>query len=79
MGLGDSELTGPIGSVRFRTSSFKWAWEVQDLQVLLDLGDQRLTGPIGYGKLKTSSLKGSQLSALIRPGIKTAHQLNYKR
>ena len=57
MGLGDSELTGPIGSGRFRTSSSKWAWEVQDLQVLLDLGDSRLTGPIGYGKFRTSSLK----------------------
>ena len=39
MGLGDSEQTGPIGSGRFRTSSSKLAWEVQDLQVLLDLGD----------------------------------------
>ena len=57
MGLGDSELTGPIGSGRFRTSSSKWTLDVQDLQVLLDLRDSRLTGPIGYGKFRISSLK----------------------
>ena len=47
LGLGDLQFTGPIGSERFRNSSFKRPWKVQDLQVQLDLRDSGLPGQLG--------------------------------